>query len=232
MGAAAGRHDGGIAGHKPHLVRRDPEAGRQAPGQSSSHGPARSTASRRPPRLRAGRLHRHPDIFAGLADRQFDVIGDADAGEPAAFLASRRRPAKPRPIGERGHGVHVGGEIPAVIDEAGRRSIGKPARRIRLRLRSAILSMPEPAAAMSSSRSIAKVASGRPAPRNGAVGTVLVSAPRMVTDGERHVVDRRRHPIGIGERHIGHRVGADISGHLDGEGERSPVGRQARACPR
>ena len=83
---------------------------------------------------------------------------------------------------------------------------------------------------MSISRSIANVASGRPAPRNGAVGTVLVSAARTVTRGVRNVVDRRRDARGVRQRHIGHGMGADVAGDREAIGEDAAVGGEREAA--
>ena len=58
---------------------------------------------------------------------------------------------------------------------------GSLSRAIRFLRRSAMRSIASRLAAISMSRSITAVASGRPAPRNGAVGAVLVITPRRRT---------------------------------------------------
>ena len=101
---------------------------------------------------------------------------------------------------------------------------------IRLRRRSSTRSIFSRRAAMSSRRSITAVASGRPAPRNGAVGTVLVITARSRTQRDRHVVDRRRHPVAVAERHVGDGMRAGIGGEL--ERPAPGCGRAVEAEPR
>lgn len=47
---------------------------------------------------------------------------------------------------------------------------------------------------------------------------------------DREIIDGRRHPIGVGEWHIRHRMSADIAGHGDGKPEKSPVCREREPC--
>ena len=126
------------------------------------------------------RRHRHLDALVRDADRRLDVVGDADAAQPAALLRLARRAGKALPVGHVQHALHVAGEIAAVVEQPAGGAIGQllvrgsgccGAARTR--------SMPSRAAARSISRSSTSVASGRPAPRNGAVGTVLVITARQ-----------------------------------------------------
>ena len=124
MGAAARRHHCGVAGHQPHVVRRDAEPVGEHLGEARLVALAARLGARH--RLdRAVGAHADFDMLVGLADRELDVIGNADAGEQAALAGGAPARRKARPVRELQHRIHVGAEISAVIDKPGGGAVGK-----------------------------------------------------------------------------------------------------------
>ena len=115
------------------------------------------------------------------ADRGLEIVDDADAEQPAAPLRLLAAGGKAVPVRGFDGASEVAGEIPAVVGEPGRGAMGQLVVRDQVAAANSTRSIFSRRAAISMSRSITAVASGRPAPRNGAVGTVLVIAARRRT---------------------------------------------------
>src|SRR5262245_14215081 len=107
MGAAASRHDRGIAGYEPHFVGRNAQPiGEHLRERRLMSLPARLGASNRLDL--AARLDSDPNIFAGMSDRRLHIVRHADTRELAALprLAAASREAPP--IGQPEGAVQVG----------------------------------------------------------------------------------------------------------------------------
>ena len=125
--------------------------------------------------------HGDLDALVRDADRRLDIVGDADAAQLAALLATRAcAPAKPFQSAAVEHALHVAGEVAAVVEQPAGGAVGQLLARDQVLLAQLRRGRCRAAsAARSISRSSTSVASGRPAPRNGAVGTVLVITERQ-----------------------------------------------------
>ena len=169
-------------------------------------------------------------MLARHADRRFDVVRKADAGEPAALLRRAAARRKALPVGELEHRIHVAAEISAVVGEPGRGAIGQ--------LRAADQVAPADGDAVDAE-----------APRRD-VDQPLDRERRLRPPGAaerrgRHRVGERaadasprraacrrpsaRRAIGVRQRHIGHRMRADIAGDGEAIGEDAAVGGEREA---
>jgi hypothetical protein len=118
----------------------------------------------------AGRIDPHRRTLERADAGALDIATDAEA-EVATVCALRALAlSERRNAAERGQRLPQRARIiTAVVD-------GMSSARIMLRKRTSAGSSPSSAATRSTMRSIAKAASGRPAPRYGAFGTLLVAA--------------------------------------------------------
>ena len=161
--------------------------------------------------------HLDADALVRRAHRRLDVVGKADAGEPAAAcgrLAARRETV---PIGHGEGARHVAGEVAGVVGESHGRAIGEllapdhvaPAQLdpVDGKLRCRELDQP-----LDDQRRLrpAGAAIGRGRDR---IGHRAAHAHMR----RRDVVERGRDPARIVERHIGDRVRADIADMIDRE---------------
>ena len=155
-------------------------------------------------------LHRH--ALVRHADRGLEIVGDADAEQPAAPLRLLAAGGKAVPVGASTRARDVAGEIAAVVGEPGGRAIGQLVARESCCGGAARPGRsPAARAAISISRSMTSVASGPAGAAKGRGRHRIGHRAAHAHMRGRHVVERGRDPVAVAERHIGHGLRADIA---------------------
>ena len=155
------------------------------------------------------------DALVRHADRGLDIIGDADSQEPAALLRLGAALGESLPVRDIEHAREVRGEFAAVVGEPGGSTVGQFVMRDQI-----AAAQLDPIDLQAAGRDVEHAL--HHGGRLGAAGAAERRGRHRVGHdraqphaGDRHVVDRRRDPVAVAERHVRDCMRTGIGGELE-----------------